>query len=129
MLIKGCMDGFSCFRKEIKMIKNFMKMKIDENGLPYLAEDGRQYHIDRRVSTWITSPEQVYNLAQALGTTTDAEESAYMLCLNTHLRANAVFEVTHGTIDMSLINPREIFQRALMAGAASIIMWHNHPSG
>lgn len=44
-------------------------------------------------------------------------------------RILAVFLVTKGCLDASLIRPREVFQRALMAGAAGIIIWHNHPSG
>ena len=29
----------------------------------------------------------------------------------------------------SLVHPREVFQRAILSGAASIIIAHNHPSG
>jgi DNA repair protein RadC len=110
------------------MKKSFLKMKIDADGVPYLAETGRHYNIDGRL-TWADSPSKVYKLAQTLGVTDDAEESVYMLCLDTQLKAIAVFEVTHGCLNASLINPREVFQRALMCGAAEIILWHNHPSG
>ena len=34
-----------------------------------------------------------------------------------------------GTLDASLIHPREIFKIALEEGAAAIILAHNHPSG
>ena len=37
--------------------------------------------------------------------------------------------VTVGTLTSSLVHPRETFRRAVMAGAASIIIAHNHPSG
>ena len=30
---------------------------------------------------------------------------------------------------MSVISPREVFQKALLANASNIIMLHNHPSG
>ena len=114
--------------KGANMKKSFMRMKIDADGIPYLAEDGRSYVIDRRL-TWADSPSKVYKLAQTLGVTDDAEESVYMLCLDIQLKAIAVFEVTHGCLNASLMNPREVFQRALMCGAAEIILWHNHPSG
>ena len=49
--------------------------------------------------------------------------------LDTRNRIIAVFLLIKGVLDASLIRPREAFQRALMAGAAGIIIWHNHPSG
>ena len=37
--------------------------------------------------------------------------------------------LTKGTVNASLIAPREIFIQALKAGAVSIVLVHNHPSG
>ena len=37
--------------------------------------------------------------------------------------------VTIGTVDTSLIHPREIFMPAIESGAKSVIIVHNHPSG
>ena len=37
--------------------------------------------------------------------------------------------ISIGTIDMSLIHPREIFMPAVESGAKSVILVHNHPSG
>lgn len=34
-----------------------------------------------------------------------------------------------GTLDACLVHPREVFQSAILAGASSIIIGHNHPSG
>ncbi len=34
-----------------------------------------------------------------------------------------------GTINQAVVEPREIFRRAIINGAASIIVVHNHPSG
>ena len=34
-----------------------------------------------------------------------------------------------GTIDKSLIHPREVFKNAYLCSASSIICLHNHPSG
>lgn len=42
------------------------------------------------------------------------------------IRAESVFI---GTLNQSLVNPREIFRRALIDNAAAIIISHNHPSG
>ena len=37
--------------------------------------------------------------------------------------------VSVGTLTTSLVHPREIFKFALLSGAASICLAHNHPSG
>jgi DNA repair protein RadC len=37
--------------------------------------------------------------------------------------------VTQGTLDSSLVHPREVFRLAIAQNAASLILVHNHPSG
>jgi len=37
--------------------------------------------------------------------------------------------VSIGTANASMVHPREVFQRAILAGAVSLIIAHNHPSG
>lgn len=37
--------------------------------------------------------------------------------------------VSTGTANSAQVHPREIFQRAILSGAISIIVAHNHPSG
>jgi DNA repair protein RadC len=38
-------------------------------------------------------------------------------------------EVSVGSLDTTLAHPREVFERAIRAGAANVIVVHNHPSG
>jgi DNA repair protein RadC len=38
-------------------------------------------------------------------------------------------EVHRGTLDASLVHPREVYKAAILANAANIIVAHNHPSG
>ena len=58
-----------------------------------------------------------------------AEEYVYMIALNTKCKPLGVFEISHGAVSQSICNPREIFIKALLCGAAGIILAHNHPSG
>lgn len=37
--------------------------------------------------------------------------------------------ISIGTINSSLVHPREVFKSAILSNSASIIMFHNHPSG
>jgi len=58
-----------------------------------------------------------------------ADEFVAVLFLNT---ANAVLSaevVAEGTVNQCVIYPREIVQKALQLGAASMILAHNHPAG
>lgn len=38
-------------------------------------------------------------------------------------------EITRGTLNASLVHPREVFRMAILESAAAIILLHNHPSG
>ena len=37
--------------------------------------------------------------------------------------------ISEGTLNASLVHPREVFKEAILESAASIILVHNHPSG
>ncbi len=52
-----------------------------------------------------------------------------ILCLSTKHRVIAFHEVSRGTLDSTLVHPREVFKAALLANAAAIVVSHNHPSG
>ena len=40
-----------------------------------------------------------------------------------------MFELSHGTINYTVISPREVFIRLCLCGATNFILAHNHPSG
>lgn len=78
----------------------------------------------------VNSPDKVLQVARDfLRMHEDSEEYAYMLCLNTKCVLTSVFQVSHGTVNGAMMGAREIFQKALLANAVSIIVMHNHPSG
>ena len=78
----------------------------------------------------MNSPEKVARFAREfLRMHEDTEEYMYMICMNTKLVMTGVFEISHGNVNSSIVGPREVFQKALLANAVSIIMLHNHPSG
>jgi DNA repair protein RadC len=57
------------------------------------------------------------------------KEHFYVMHLDFRSRVNLVELVSLGTLDSSLVHPRETFRRAVIQGSASIIVAHNHPSG
>ena len=52
-----------------------------------------------------------------------------ILCLSTKHRVIAYHEVSRGTLDATLVHPREVFKAALLANSAALILAHTHPSG
>lgn len=56
-------------------------------------------------------------------------ERFMLLALNAKLRPTDVIEISKGTLDMSLVHPRETYLAAVKLQAHSIIVGHNHPSG
>lgn len=58
-----------------------------------------------------------------------AEEYVYLAAFTTTCRVLGVFEVSHGTVNTTPANPREIFIRLLLSGASCFAVCHNHPSG
>ena len=51
------------------------------------------------------------------------------LLLDTRSRLIRLAEISVGSLDGSIVHPREVFKEAVSASAASVIFVHNHPSG
>lgn len=56
-------------------------------------------------------------------------EEFHILTLDTKNRIIDAHRISVGTLNASLIHPREVFRPAILDCAASIIAVHNHPSG
>lgn len=52
-----------------------------------------------------------------------------ILCLNAKNEPTAIHLVSIGTLNASLVHPRETFKLAILANSSAIIACHNHPSG
>lgn len=57
------------------------------------------------------------------------QEVMYLLCLSSKGSLLKKEIISRGTINSTVINPREIFVSALSHRAACVILMHNHPSG
>lgn len=58
-----------------------------------------------------------------------AVEQFGLLMLDSRHRVLRTAVLTVGTLDGAAVQPREVFRQALMASAAAVVMFHNHPSG
>jgi DNA repair protein RadC len=57
------------------------------------------------------------------------KEHFLVLCLDTRNRLIGCKLVSMGSLDTSIVHPREVFREAVSSCAASVIFAHNHPSG
>lgn len=49
--------------------------------------------------------------------------------LDTKNKVNVIETVSIGTLNSSLVHPREVFKNAIISNCSAIIVGHNHPSG
>ena len=102
---------------ETRLAGDNRTMLVKERGVNYDAEN-------------ISSPkETVRMMNELLHMDRLAEEHCYMTALNSACKIIGVFFISKGTANTSPMNAREIYMRALLAGAVMIILCHNHPSG
>ncbi len=59
----------------------------------------------------------------------EKREHFLALFLDTRGQLIKISEISVGSLDSSIVHPREVFKEAVSASAASVIFVHNHPSG
>lgn len=57
------------------------------------------------------------------------QEEFHIVTLDTKHQPLATHQITVGTLDASLVHPREVFRPAIRDAAAAVLLVHNHPSG
>jgi DNA repair protein RadC len=57
------------------------------------------------------------------------QEEFLIATLDTKNKVRRVVRITRGTLDSSLVHPREVFRPAIVDAASAILLIHNHPSG
>ena len=76
----------------------------------------------------ISSPNDAYEMNREQLEGLDREQ--FMIaCLNTKNEPTNISVVAVGTLNKAIVHPREVFKTAILSNAASIIAFHNHPSG
>lgn len=76
----------------------------------------------------VKTPEEVVSLVRGklMG---KKKEYFLVLLLDTRGQLIKTAEISVGSLDSSIVHPREVFKEAISASAASVIFVHNHPSG
>jgi DNA repair protein RadC len=92
------------------------------------GELGRRfYRRSKNGAPVIRTAEDVY--AHTVDMRNFTKEHLRGLYLNAHYQLVHDETISIGTVDASIIHPREVFRPALAYSAAAVILVHNHPSG
>ena len=76
----------------------------------------------------ISSPKDAYEMIKNQLQDLDREQFI-IACLNTKNEPTNITVVSVGTLNKAIVHPREVFKTAILSNAASIMAFHNHPSG
>ncbi|MDD2439967.1 MAG: DNA repair protein RadC [Methanosarcinaceae archaeon] len=110
-------------------------MEIHGIGKAKASQITALFEISRRLETYteepkrkIRSPRDVYAFMYPK-MREQKKERFVSLCLDTKNQILKEDIVSIGSLNASIVHPREVFKSALMESSASVIMIHNHPSG
>ncbi len=105
-------------------------------GLAKAAQLKAAFELASRLETYaeaserplVKTPEDVVGLVR--GRLKEKKKEHFLaILLDNRSRLLKVSEISVGSLDTSIVHPREVFKEALSASAASVIFAHNHPSG
>jgi len=98
---------------------------------PQWRKDRLYYEIiskrSKKNQSLVKSPDDAYELLKPYRN--EQKEHFILITLNATYKPISVSIVSIGIIDRTLVQPREVFIRALQDNASKIIISHNHPSG
>jgi DNA repair protein RadC len=96
--------------------------------MKYVRQVSVRYGKKHKSAVDIRGPEAIAKFARKI-IKENGKEHLIMFCLDGNHSVVAYNVVAVGTATSAPVHPREVFQPAIMAGAVSIVLCHNHPSG
>lgn len=100
--------------KQIKAV--YETLTVSESVSSYFA-----------VGTRYTAPSQVFETFRFL--MQETKEYFFTLHLDGKNRIVCIDQVSIGSLNQSIVHPREVFKTACLSNAAAIILVHQHPTG
>jgi len=117
-------------------VKKQKQMELFEKGTPSnqpakrvnivslkLVRESSILYKERRIS----SPDDAYKLFKPFLVDSDREQFI-LACLDTKNQPTMINVCHVGSLNASIVHPREVMKAAILSNAASIIVAHNHPS-
>jgi DNA repair protein RadC len=99
--------------------------RINFYSLKLVKENAGLYNVPQ-----LNCPENVYQATETiLNLSEEPQEKFCILCMNTKNRIAGVHTISVGSLNSTIVHPREVFKAALLNNSSAIILLHNHPSG
>ena len=76
----------------------------------------------------ISCPNDIYKVVKEYLSGVDREHLV-LVTLDTKNNITSISTVSIGSLNQSIVHPREVFKQAILSNASSIILAHNHPTG
>ena len=99
----------------------------------YVREIRVSYGMGVEIPALETMPviEKAHQVAALMAPLLEPEtvEVSYLLCLSTKMKLLGYHEISRGSLNHTLMHPREVYKAAILVNAAAIVLVHNHPSG
>ena len=115
-LLQGAADDEATRTVRLRLMRPvFSREVVREDLPPYIATDR------------FTSAGQVYELFRNI--VWESREMVLALHLDGKNRIICFDRLSIGSLNQSIIHPRELYKSALLSSAAAIILIHNHPTG
>ena len=89
-----------------------------------LIKEGSILYEPRRIS----SPKDAFELGKEFLIDSDREK-LILVCWDNNNQPTSINKVSIGSLNSSIVHPREVFKVAILSNSASIIVYHNLPSG
>ena len=103
-----------------------MGSNINKYSLRLVKEPEGAYDLNKKINNPLDAVKAINEIVELKSR---SEEVFVILTLDSRNNLTGIFEVSVGSLTTSVATPREIFKRAILANAASILLAHNHPSG
>ena len=104
-------------------MENKHAKRVDIVSIKMVKEGSTKYE-NRKIET----PFDAYVLLKNFLEDSDREK-LLVVCLDTKNQPINICTVSVGTLNSSLVHPREVFKTAILSNSNQIMLAHNHPSG
>lgn len=109
----------------MKKLKKIPAKRIDIVSIK-MVKDGSIMYGDRKIN----SPDQVVKIANDFIDIENSDREMFIaIYLNTKNEPVAIHAVSQGSLNASIVHPREVMKGAILSNSNSMIFVHNHPSG
>ena len=114
--------------EELSQVKGIGVAKASQIKAAFELANRVEGYVEAGNKPLVKTPEDVVGLVR--GRLKGKKKEHFLaLLLDTRNQLIKVAEISVGSLDGSLVHPREVFKEAISATAASVIFAHNHPSG